>query len=456
MEIVALSIVFILCVSVCKAGPLPDTGQTRDYSSTFGEDSDYTINPPSYTKLDDNGNALPVSATEWVMVRDNVTGLVWEVKTDDDSIHDKDNLYTWYDSNPQTNGGHAGTPGPGTDAEDFINNLNANDFGGFSDWRLPTVKELRCILNRGSYPVINTEFFPQTIASLASFYWSSTTEVGDNTRAWEVYFYTGALGQSYKSISRYVRAVRGRKEQALGHLVVNGDGTVTDTSTGLMWQQATADSFQWHEALTYCENLSFAGYDDWRLPNANELQSLVDYGKEFPAINTKAFPDTPNTEASYYWTSTHSLYYTNTAYYVWFGKGVTDHDRIVGYGSPARAVRGGQKWALGHLVISSPDQASSWDVGNLMPITWDTQNISGNVRISISRQGGKNGTFETIAESTKNDGIYEWQVTEPGSVNCMLKIEPLDDQSKGNIQGLFSIRTLSGSMPWIPLLLLDD
>ena len=59
------------------------------------------------------------------MVRDNVTGLFWEVKTDDGSIHDKDNTYTWYDSNPATNGGNAGTAGEGTDTEDFIEALNS-------------------------------------------------------------------------------------------------------------------------------------------------------------------------------------------------------------------------------------------------------------------------------------------------------------------------------------------
>ena len=123
-------ILFILAVSLLAftqvmAGPVPDTGQTQSYTDTFGEDSDYLINPPSYTKLDAQGNELSDSAASWVMVRDNVTGLIWEVKTDDGSIHDKDNEYTWYDSNPETNGGDAGTPGDGTDTEDFINRVVA-------------------------------------------------------------------------------------------------------------------------------------------------------------------------------------------------------------------------------------------------------------------------------------------------------------------------------------------
>ena len=74
-----------------------------------------------------------------------------------------------------------------------------------------------------------------------------------------------------------------------------------------------------------------------------------------------------------------------------------------------------------------------------MPIVWDTKTISGNVKISISREGGKEGTFQTIAASTENDGHYNWISTGPGSVNCVLKIKPLGDPAKGTIQGLFCI-----------------
>ncbi len=161
----AFCMMSIFAVSVCAfAWPVPDTGQTDSYTDTFGEDSDYTTNPPSYTKLDAQGNDLPVSAKEWVMVRDNVTGLIWEVKTDDETIHDKDNEYTWYDSNPDTNGGEAGKPGDGKNTEEFIKALNAEKFGGFSDWRLPTIKELDSVVNLGGYETsIDTEYFPDPI-----------------------------------------------------------------------------------------------------------------------------------------------------------------------------------------------------------------------------------------------------------------------------------------------------
>lgn len=110
-----LSTMIFLAISVyAMAAPVPDTGQTKSYTDTFGEDSDYLINPPSYTKLNAYDNNLADSAVSWTMVRDNVTGLIWEMKTDDNSVHDKDNEHTRYDSSPDTNGGNAGTPGDGT------------------------------------------------------------------------------------------------------------------------------------------------------------------------------------------------------------------------------------------------------------------------------------------------------------------------------------------------------
>jgi hypothetical protein len=96
-----------------------------------------------------------------------------------------------------------------------------------------------------------------------------------------------------------------------GRFVDNDDGTVTDNCTGLMWQKDTADvsddgqvgsrgdTLAWCDAVNYCDELSFAGHDDWRLPNARELQSIVDYGRREPAIDP-VFGALPE----YYWSST--------------------------------------------------------------------------------------------------------------------------------------------------------
>jgi len=134
--------------------------------------------------------------------------------------HDADNTYTWYDSNPATNGGYAGTPGDGTDTEDFIRALNSAHFGGYSDWRLPTVKELSTIVNYSiSYPgpTIGTAYFPNTAAS---WYWSSTTSVTNTANAWYVNFDFGTVYSNYKNPAGYVRAVRGGQYGPLGDLVI--------------------------------------------------------------------------------------------------------------------------------------------------------------------------------------------------------------------------------------------
>ena len=226
--IVGLFMGVILSGVQAQAAPVPDTGQTTCYDEAgnvitcpspgqnfYGQDANYTINPPSYTKLDSTGNALAASASSWVMVRDNVTGLVWEVKNDKDGTknydnpHDADNTYTWYDPDPATNGGYAGTSGDGTDSDDFIDALNNAHFGGYSDWRLPTIKELPFLVNYSipnPGPAIYTAYFPNTVSS---YYWSSTTYANYTSSAWFVYFYYGYAYSYYKGNYNYVRAVRG-------------------------------------------------------------------------------------------------------------------------------------------------------------------------------------------------------------------------------------------------------
>lgn len=307
-----LLVVFSLGVNGSLAGALPDTGQTRCYDDSkqiacpqpgedfYGQDAQYSGEPQSYTLLQGG-----------IMVQDNVTGLIWESKTDDKSIHDKDNKYTWYDSNRETNGGEAGTPGDGTDTEDFINSLNSAKFGGFSDWRLPTVKELSSLLNRDtSDPAVNTYFFPH-IGSHVSYgnpYWTSDTDASDSNYAWCINFDADGHVERTKKSESYaggllVMAVRGEAYFA-NNFADNGNGTLTDVSTGLTWhQELNDDEVTWEDALDYCENLTIAGYDDWRLPNVNELQSIVDYKKANPSVDGM-LPVISGDFAGSYWSST--------------------------------------------------------------------------------------------------------------------------------------------------------
>jgi hypothetical protein len=334
------------------ATPVPDTGQTRCYNNTYqitcpqpgqpfyGQDAQYPCNPQSYTKLDENGNDLPDDATTWVMVRDNVTGLIWENKTDDGSIHDWDADYDWDYAQSV-----------------FITNLNNDNFGGYSDWRLPTVMELSFLVDSERYdPCINTTYFPNT----SSEYWSSTTYAALPNYAWNVNFYSGGVNNYYKFYGDYVRAVRSGQCGSFDNFIDNGDGTVSDFATGLMWEQKTDDgglqdkdnTYSWQEALSYCENLSLAGHSDWRLPNRNELQSIVDYYRYNPSIDTTFFPNT----SSEYWTSTTYDSNPNYAWYVSFDYSyvllkskssyVLPKSKFSSYYYYVRAVRGGQCGSL--------------------------------------------------------------------------------------------------------------
>ena len=308
-----LSFIILMVTAVAWAAPVPDTGQTICYGFTgnvitcpspgqplYGQDGNYSINPPSYTKLDGSGNALPNSATSWVTVRDNVTGLIWENKKNKDGVkdytnpNDSDNIYTWYEL--------------GTTA--FLATLNGAHFGGYNDWRIPTVEELGTIVNYSipsPGPTIDVGYFPSTSSSN---YWTSTN-ARTASYAWCVSFGSGGDRDGYnyfydKSSSVfYVRAVRGGQSDHLaigsfdsvdnglsndasadaGSYTDNGDGTVTDTSTGLRWQQAGSNK-TWEQALAYCEGLDISGYTDWRLPTIKELRGLVDFSKHTPSINT--------------------------------------------------------------------------------------------------------------------------------------------------------------------------
>ena len=131
----------------------------------------------------------------------------------------------------------------------------------------------------------------------------------------------------------------------------NGDGTVTDLVTGLMWIKDPSElggqwgypgnpyTMNWYDAINNCENLEFAGYSDWRLPNIKELESIIHYGRCYPAIDTNYFY---NVQSGYYWSSTLCEWYD---WYVWvsyFWDGYrSSYPRDYYYYNYVRPVRGG-------------------------------------------------------------------------------------------------------------------
>lgn len=382
----------------------PDTGQTKCYNDTveipcpaegsafYGQDAQYAGLARSYKDLGSG------------MIQDNVTGLVWEQKTNFDAVanyadpHDADNQYTWCDPDPNTNGGDQGACGD-HDTKDFIDQLNNDYFGGYNDWRMPTIKELASLVDWGRWrPAIDPVFAATT--NVGYQYFSSTTTAGWAGAAYNISFaYGGIDGNNTtgttKTIDRYyyARAVRGGQSPSLiNRFVDNNDGTVSDIVTGLMWQQATAGPMNWQAALAYAEGLGFAGHNDWRLPTVNELISMMDYSRS-PNIDVSFFPDTKCDYDDHYWSSTTNLlhegwvehdnyawqvnyYYSNTQSHV---------DKPVSNSNYVRCVRGTQSVALGTSgsfvfdPINSPVQS-----GTCFPVRVEARSASNVLDTSVN------------------------------------------------------------------------
>lgn len=96
------------------------------------------------------------------------------------------------------------------------------------------------------------------------------------------------------------------------------DGTVTDLKTGLIWQQSEGGEMSWEDAIAYCNKLSIAGHNDWRLPSSAELQSLFAYKKRFPSGYARVFS---KAAAASYWSSSPHAFHGGIAWAVDFRNG---------------------------------------------------------------------------------------------------------------------------------------
>ncbi|KPA18335.1 secreted protein containing DUF1566 [Candidatus Magnetomorum sp. HK-1] len=414
---------------------IPDTGQKQSYTDINGEDSDYQINVQSYTKLDEKAATLSQTAETFAMVRDEITGLVWEVKKTNETIQGKNKLFSWYNSDDKTNGGNAGLNGDNTDTSDLVRALNNQHYGGYTDWRLPTIYELATLLNMSNTTNgIQTKFFPNTEQGP---YWTSTTYAGSTQKAWQISFITGKNSYNDKSTTAFVRAVRGSADSLiLSRFEDNADGTVTDTLTGLIWQkQDEQNPMTWEQSLTEINSLLLGDYMDWRMPTREELRSIVDYSRTVPSILSTVFP---SAVSGNYWTSTAHPYQSGHVWCVHFYNG-NDNYQTANNSYYSRAVRGGQHQTETGIIILSPAQGSIWQKEAPMSIKWETRGIGGDVEISISRNGAKFGAFDIISGHETNDGEFNWMVQGDDSHNCALQIVPLNAPEKGNIQSFFRI-----------------
>lgn len=240
----------------------------------YGQDAGRVVNAPSYT---DNKNET---------ITDEVTGLMWQ--------QDMGTKMTYVEA-----------------AEAAENST----LGGFDDWRIPTIKELYSLIlftgrvfgESAETMFIDTNYFDQPLGDTGSGEreidaqtWSSThytsLTMAADTTIFGVNFVDGRIKGYPKYLKRtgaanamHFRLVRGNQDYGKNLYHDNGDGTVTDSATMLMWQK-TDDGVarDWLSSISYCESLSLGGYDDWHLPTAKELQSLVDYSRSPDATNSAA------------------------------------------------------------------------------------------------------------------------------------------------------------------------
>ncbi len=167
----------------------------------------------NYTKIGANGETLTNSATAWSCVKDNATGRIWEVKTNDSGLRDSAKTYTNYDNTSQAQLSSGGNPtlaqvNAATNSIGFKNAVNAAGLCGASDWRLPTADELQGLVDYGvAYPgpTIDANWFPNTVGSA---YWGSTPRVGSPASAWNVDFGNGNVDYILRSNTYHVRLVR--------------------------------------------------------------------------------------------------------------------------------------------------------------------------------------------------------------------------------------------------------
>lgn len=270
-----------------------DTGQTTCYNSNgtaiscpsegnpfYGQDAQFAGENFDYTAGGDG------------TVKDNVTGLIWQQSPDTNG----DGSITYADKLTYAQ------------ATSYCANLS---LAGYDDWTLPTIKQLYSLMdfrgidpsgetgaNAGQVPFINTTYFDfaygdtsageRTIdAQYASstLYVSNTANDGGNTlfglnlADGRIKGYGLVLNGQEKVF--LVQCIRENSTYGINSFLDNGNGTITDQATGLMWAQSdSGQGLNFEEALAYADSMNaqaYLGHSDWRLPNIKELHSLVDY-----------------------------------------------------------------------------------------------------------------------------------------------------------------------------------
>ncbi|SEH08905.1 Lcl C-terminal domain-containing protein [Candidatus Venteria ishoeyi] len=246
---------------------------------------------------------------------------------------------------------------------------NSQAYKGYTDWRLPSKRELTSLVEYQCYgSAINETVFP---AVSSSGFWSSSPNAKFSNYAWYVYFSNGSVSSNDEYDTLRVRLVRGGQAFAFlpdapeqscnggattlnnGEYTIDENGTANHHLTKLMWDRCawglsgancetgTAQDYTWTAALAQVEQVNsqnYKGYSDWRLPTAYELHSISEEACYDPALNTSVFPSTP---ASGFWSSSPNAGNSYGAWGVFFYNGDVNSGNE-NYTLRVRLVRGGQ------------------------------------------------------------------------------------------------------------------
>ena len=196
------------CSSVTISAP-QDCNSGRDASNNDPSDGHAGF---SFIKLDASGNPLfdqtvAYGITPWACVHDNVTGLVWEIKTTSPgSLHYNQKNYPW---GGLTAIGINHPNRQGTYHDDWnvlVEGSNEDNLCGYGNWRVPTVAEYSSIINKSQLsPALDTNYFPNTAFS---WYWTSSPIAGSADGAWAIGDYDGIDFYKFRTNLGHVRLVR--------------------------------------------------------------------------------------------------------------------------------------------------------------------------------------------------------------------------------------------------------
>ena len=271
-----------------------NAGRDSDVDTSWADDGAAGF---AFTKLDSAGYELSADASSWTCVRDDVTGLIWQNFVQNSTHQD-------------------------------ITTDDSAELCGLTGWRLPTIEELRSIVNyAASYPALDDDYFSAVADGHSSYYfWSSTLhqfypasndylqinfEVGRST------YSADDNSASYMLVNSSANPDYLLERWSNDRYTDNGDGTVNDTYTQLTWMRCslgqtwntssqscdgTMADYSWSAALNQAAKSTYAGHEDWRLPNMKELASLVEHTSNSPAINSEIFPSMD--DSSNFWSAT--------------------------------------------------------------------------------------------------------------------------------------------------------